>query len=150
MNVRFYYNMSDRNTVSKQITQVGKVVACKIKEGTNILNPTIIIAKQHMPNIVNINYFYIDTFKRYYFLDASTLVTLGGIVEVSGAVDVLQSNITAINNTVAQVLKNEYQYDKMIVDPDVCIKQGRKLAYLTIGTLPSTMYNYLTVTGGNK
>lgn len=149
MNVRFYYNMSDRNTVSKQITQMGKTVACKIKEGTNILNPTILVAKQDVPTIGNFNYFYIDTFKRYYFLDASTIADIGGVINVSGAVDVLQSNLIAINNTVAQVLKNEYQYDKMIVDPDVCIKQGRKLAYLAIGTLPSTMYNYLTVTGGN-
>lgn len=148
MRVQFYQNYSDRRDLSKIIRSVGSNLNCKIKEDTTMLSPTLVLSADSIGDLSYVNYCYIDTFKRYYFT-GDTIYTTGGIVYIPCEVDVLYSNRTGISNINALVLKNEFEKDKMVVDPDVIIKSGKKVAYRAAGELPSSFWYYLTVTGGN-
>ena len=59
---------TDKRYLSKSTSAV-KTVNCKIKEGTSIINPTVIIGKMSASKIRKCNYAYISDFGRYYFIN---------------------------------------------------------------------------------
>ena len=68
MTLELMKTSADKRYLSKS-TIVIKTVNCKIKEGTSIINPTVIIGKLSASNIRKCNYAYIREFDRYYFIN---------------------------------------------------------------------------------
>ena len=126
---------NDNNNLTKTFT-TKKTVNVKLKEETNIINPTFII-NGSITDLADINYCYVADLKRYYFVN-EPIVGLGNIVELPCSVDVLMSNkseILAIKGTVrrAENLSNGY-----IADDNY-----KSLAYTNIVTkrFPNAMEN---------
>lgn len=81
-----------------------------IKEETDILNPTITIEGNELEKY---NYFYVEEFKRYYFITGVTIVQ-NGVYKISGHVDVLNTykenilNLYAIVSNTEEIGKDKY------------------------------------------
>lgn len=146
MRVMFYRNNSDERQVNKSISQLSSV-DCRIKEGTSMLNPIIEIMGSSFSAWSSANYMYIDTFNRYYFIDDIT-ASNGGVISVSGRVDVLQSNSNAIRNINCLVLRQQNRYNRYYQDSKLQIRSQKTFIYKKIGSLPSVKTNILTVDGG--
>lgn len=148
MNVTFYSNRSDEKKVGKSLSLI-KSVPCRIKENTSMSSPTIILHKDSLPNWNSVNYMYIDTFSRYYFVEPSAIKAVtGGEVEVGGRIDPLQSNLGSILNITCLVLRQENKYNKYYQDSELPIRSQKTYVYKKVGELPSAKTNILTVDGG--
>lgn len=85
--IKLYKNSSDTNVVSKYLEQIGSDISGVFKESTSVLRPIVKISGS-LPT--NCNYFYIEEFARYYYIDDIRTIT-NDIYEISGHVDVLQT-----------------------------------------------------------
>ena len=105
---------SDKRDLSKSTTTI-KTVNCKIKEGTSIINPTVIINKMSASHIRQCNYSYISDLGRYYFITdiESVKSELWG---VSMKVDVLETYKQQIYNNEAILSRQENLYNLYLKD----------------------------------
>lgn len=113
MNVVFYNNKSDKNYLTKDITQVYSI-DCKIKESVDVLTPTLIVKGI---NLKTVNYCYIPDLKRYYFI--SDIVTMNStILEIRLDVDVLMTYKAEILALSGIVSRQENLYNSYLKDTD--------------------------------
>lgn len=98
MNIKLYNTNSARNVLDKILSNE-TTIAGTLKEGCDVLNPSIIV--QYYPNIFNYNYCYIAEFKRYYFVTGIRYV--GKTIELQFKVDVLKSHSVSIKNSVGTI-----------------------------------------------
>lgn len=89
-----YTNTSPRNYLNKALTTLSTISGV-LKDETSIVNPTIIIEYQGIPE--EANYLYIAEFGRYYYIEDITSVR-NGLIEITCASDPLMSFNTAIKN----------------------------------------------------
>ena len=89
MTLELMNTSADKRYLSKS-TSVVKKVNCKIKEGTSIINPTVIIGKLSASNIRKCNYAYISEFGRYYFIN-DIIEKTANELEISMHVDVFKT-----------------------------------------------------------
>lgn len=95
MKIEFYTNLSDPDTLEKNISKVLELNGT-LRDECNIENPIINIENN---GIVGANYCYIPEFNRYYYIEDQTLVR-NDIVRLSLKVDVLytyKEQIKALN-----------------------------------------------------
>lgn len=88
MTVTFYNTNDTYNTVNKALTQIKGFDSLPNKQDIDILNPSIIMTYD-ASYLTQVNYMYIDDFKRYYFVKITGLT--GGRVQIDGIVDALMS-----------------------------------------------------------
>lgn len=148
MRVTFYRNTGNKRTVRKNLQLVG-TVDCWIKDNCGMLEPTIRISRDALSTFSGVNYFYIDTFGRYYDVTEDIAMT-GDFIEITGKVDPLYSNISGILNISCLVLRQEHKYNKYFQDANVPIRTTKSYVYKRIGTLPSVTTYILTVDGGKR
>ena len=86
MTIEFYNNFSEDNRLNKTITGV-KTCTGTLKEESNIIDPSVLIA---LTDVTGINYAYIPTFGRYYFV-TDISVDRQKLYRVSLRCDVLMS-----------------------------------------------------------
>lgn len=150
MNATFYVNNSDEKKVNKSLSTI-KTIQCELKEGCSMLKPYIILDKNSLSNWARVNYMYLDIFGRYYFIDPSDIVALtGGMIQVGGRVDPLQSNISSIINLNCVVLRQEFRCNKYYQDSELQIRAEKTFIYKKVGTLPNVKNYILTVDGGRN
>lgn len=121
-----FYNVSDPpNKLIKDITNViGTSRALAPTGQVNTLNPTIVVAwdSTNGDKIINANYAYIDTFKRYYWI--TTAIDTANRIVIQGKVDYLMSYAEDIKNCPCTVIRSEraginYTPDnKLPIDPN--------------------------------
>lgn len=91
MDIKFYNNLSDPDTVNKELS--GEIITIGyLKDDTNIIDPNLVINKiDGLKSIPTYNYFYIGgSIKRYYYVTDMTSIRNGTWL-VKGHVDVLMS-----------------------------------------------------------
>lgn len=148
MNVTFYINNSDEKSVRKNLTPV-KTISCKLKSGATMASPAINVLRDSLPNFRSVNYMYIDTFGRYYFIDPQNVqADTGGELLIGGRVDVLYSNQSAILSLNCVVLRQEFKYNLYYQDAELPIRAQKTFVRKMIGSLPNVTTNILTVDGG--
>lgn len=87
--VDLYINKSDNNVINKNIS--GKTtVNGTLKESCTIINPEILLFNVTENSLVNINYCYISTFGRYYYVNNIEIVN-NKLVKIICHCDVLMS-----------------------------------------------------------
>lgn len=86
MDIIFYNNTSDPNTINKALNEV-TTLSGELKTSCDIISPNITIANNGM---INANYCYIPEFGRYYFIVRQTILT-NNVIEIDLNVDVLES-----------------------------------------------------------
>ena len=104
MQIKFYYNSSEKNKIgkslSKELTMNGN-----LRDECSVINPTILV--EHS-NLSDYNYVYIPEFNRYYFITEMTIVR-NNLWRISLKVDVLESFKTDILNLNCIVDKQQNQ-----------------------------------------
>lgn len=86
MDIIFYNNTSDPNTINKTLTEV-TTLSGELKTRCDIISPNITISNNGM---INANYCYIPEFGRYYFIVRQTILN-NNVIEIDLNVDVLES-----------------------------------------------------------
>lgn len=118
------YKFSKKSNSTARPSGAGTDFNCKIKDGSGILNPVIIL---DFRNVIgsepqDFNYAYISEFSRYYWItDISYQL---GLWEFTLTVDVLASWKTEIGTQSMYVLRSASNYDTSIVDATYPIKVG--------------------------
>ena len=138
---------ADKRYLSKT-TSVVKKVNCKIKEGTSIINPTVIIGKMSASNIRKCNYAYISDFGRYYFIN-DIIETTASQLEISMHVDVLKTYSSQIRSISTLILRQEHVFSPYYEDKETLVRVNRFREKKNIGTVGGNDNNYyLTVNNG--
>lgn len=111
MQIKFYYNSSEKNKIgkslSKELTMDGN-----LRDECSVISPTILV--EHS-NLSNYNYAYIPEFKRYYFITEITSVR-NNLWRISLKVDVLESFKSDILNLSCIVDKQQNQSYSNYID----------------------------------
>ena len=147
MTLELMNTSADKRYLSKSASVVKKVT-CKIKEGTSIINPTVIIGKMSASSIKKCNYAYISDFGRYYFIN-DIIETTASQLEISMHVDVLNTYKSQIRSISTLILRQENIYSPYYEDKEGLVRVNRVREKKNIGTVggSNTSY-YLTVNNG--
>lgn len=113
--IKCYQNLSENNVVDKNITQLGNDLTGTLKENCSIINPVIEIQGIPAENIAHLNYIYIPSFSRYYYVNN---------IDVAGThlfilrchVDVLKTYAAGIRNNNAVISRQENKYNLYLSD----------------------------------
>lgn len=111
--IDLYTNTSPENFVTKNITQLGTQLSGDLRQGTDIINPGILIEQAAIP--AGANYMYIADFGRYYFID-NIETAEHGLYVIRARVDPLMSFSTAIKACKGIVFRSESKYNTYLDD----------------------------------
>ena len=110
-----FYAFSKKENSTKQPSGISTLTkSCVLKDTTSIINPTLIIYDTSAFNPYTLNYCYISTFGRYYFVNDWAYIV--GQWECSCEVDVLATYKTTISACEKYVLRSAKKRDRDIVD----------------------------------
>ena len=113
-NVNFYTFSKKENSTKQPSGSATKTISCVLKETTSIINPTLIIYDTSALNPYNLNYCYIATFGRYYFINDWSYIV--GQWECNCEVDAMASFKTQIGLENKFVLRASAEENKSIID----------------------------------
>ena len=102
MQIKFYYNSSEKNKINKSISRE-LTMDGNLRDECSVINPTILVEHSNLSN-----YVYIPEFKRYYFITEMTIVR-NNLWRISLKVDVLESFKFNILNLSCIVDKQQYE-----------------------------------------
>ena len=140
--IQTMYNSSDKNVVSKRLTQLGSFTGV-LKESTSIINPIIKI-EGSIPT--NCNYLYIEQFGRYYYVTDIKSVT-NNIYEISAHVDVLKTYDAQIRACTGIVSRQQAKWNMYLDDGIFKTYQNPKFKTVNFPSGFSTMEFVLAVSG---
>lgn len=142
------------------LNKIGETIdSFRIKEPSSIINPVILLSRATVGgNWASVNYAYIPSFNRYYFVDNITCEH-DGLLELELHADVLQSYYSQLLNTAFEIARSESLNSKYYIDPEKAIIQRRVVQYLqaknaggTAQGVPQSAANtkkyFITVAGG--
>lgn len=127
--LELYRNKAERNRVDKTeyLDLVGEIQGA-LREECSLTSPVITIEFYDVPNF---NYVYIDKFMRWYYVTDITSLR-ANLWVISLSVDVLMTYKDGIYNCSAFIDRNEEDYDPLIVDNKLPLKQGQKVTEYTL------------------
>lgn len=144
MKATFYSTKSDNRKLRKDLSLVKEVNYIN-KSNDSVLNPIIVV--DTFDGFEKVNYAFIEQYKRYYFVtDIQPIV--GGRLQITLKVDVLQSYADAIANTQAIIERSSSYGNSYIVDNDIVL--SNKPNYQTTAfpkSLDTTLHYVLIVSG---
>ena len=113
--LKAYKNLSENNVVDKSITQLGSDLSGVLRSDCSVIDP--IIAIQGIPgeNIANLNYIYIPSFNRYYYVN-NIVIKNKDIFELHCHVDVLMTYKSGIRGNSAVISRQENAYNLYLPD----------------------------------
>lgn len=125
ISVTFYKNFSKRANSTKQPPnrQEHFTHSCVLKDGTSVFAPTLNIKMAANEYPYDLNYCWIGTFKRFYFVVDWTWDF--GSWSCTLKCDVLASNKTAIGASTQYVLRSASEYDGAVIDSLYPTKSNR-------------------------
>ena len=145
MRITFYTNNSEKNALTKNLTQIVRLDGT-LKDGTSIIDPSILCYNIDR-FIADINYFYIDETGRYYFINGVEVVRTG-LWQISGHVDVLSTYKTAILQNRAIIQRSESNYNLKLNDGLFKTQQNPRITTIPFGT-GFTTSNYVLALAGH-
>lgn len=114
INISLYQVSDDVNVMGKTIPAATSTHAITLKEGCSIDKPVVSFSAQAAA-IAPLNYAYIDTFGRYYWItDRKSLIN--GVVELTLESDPLESFKTEIKARSATIARNENEKQGYLPD----------------------------------
>ena len=145
--ITFYNNTAETNRVDKTnyLTLVSEISG-NLREETPLTDLVITIQQSEVPTF---NYAFIKSFNRYYYVTDITSVR-NNLWEISLSVDVLMTYKEALLNCTGFIDRNEFEYDTLIVDDKLPLKQGQtvKVDFLTNELFSDTTDDYSYVLQG--
>ena len=140
MHVVLYKYLGEKNRVDKgSFLSLVLDTTGDFKASVSILNPTLLLKLPPQPKqsledengdeidevqiddgdairVLNFNYFYVEEFRRYYYL-TSFIISSNQLATITGVVDPLYSFKDAIIENEAYIERNEFTYDANMDDP---------------------------------
>lgn len=110
MDLVFYMNASDPETIGKSLTAV-TTLSGYLKNDCDVINPRIVVENTGM---INANYCYIADFGRYYYIDRQTIMSNYKVM-LEMSVDVLESFKTQIKNLSCMVDNSTGNNDRYLM-----------------------------------
>lgn len=114
MKIVLQYNKSEKNKLTKTVTQLAEVTGT-LKNATSVIDPVFIVRNMTLANIKQCNYATIASFGRSYFVTGITSVR-EGLWEISCHVDVLSTYADQIRALPAVIRRQEYKYNLYLDD----------------------------------
>ena len=111
----FFRNNSDNKKLTKSLTTIKTVESYQFNDNNNVVNPHLIV--NTFENWENVNYVWIQEYRRYYFLTKPVTVR-GGRLEFDLHTDVLTSRHDEILALSCLVNRNTNQQNSYIEDPE--------------------------------
>ncbi|MBO7733556.1 MAG: hypothetical protein J6S67_13410 [Methanobrevibacter sp.] len=105
-------NQQELNRISKTPSTVMTLTG-ELREETSIVNPEIIV--EYNGTLTNVNYMYISTFHRYYFINNIESIRTG-LWKIYAHCDVLKTYAQAILGCDCVVARNQNEYNLMLND----------------------------------
>lgn len=143
MEIVTYTMAGGTNKIEKTLSDPHNYTSAMIKDESNVVNPTIYLSKDIAT--ADFNYFYIDTFGRYYYVTDKR--TNHGMIEIDGHVDVLYTYRSDIKNMHIVAERSSKGYNLYQIDPELPNKN-----YKTITTkkFPGSFdgYTYILAVNG--
>lgn len=148
--VNFGVCSDEEEKIRKGFSSV-KTCNCEVYGESSILKPNLLL--RYDASLVSCNYAFIGEWGRYYWI-RNQIVTNGGRLIISCEVDPLKSFDTAILNLDVNVIRNEFERNKLIYDdyyPEEILSTVSVLKFNASPFGVNGGYNtILTVIGGNK
>lgn len=124
MQLTYYNNLTDKRYVDKNIIQLSleghsNPVNIKILDELNVTTPTFKMSDKDL--YMTANYCYVDTLRRYYFIDDIELSK--GYAYLHCTCDVLSSYKDALRDQNVIVKRQEFDFDLMQNDGEMPVKQ---------------------------
>ena len=144
--IKCYKNLSENNVVDKSITQLGNDVEGVLKDSCTIVDPVIKIEDIPGSNIADLNYIYIASFNRYYYVN-NIEIENNKLFILHCHVDVLKTYASGIRSNNAVISRQENLYNLYL--PDGAFKTYANPHYQIV-KFPSGFSGYyyvLTVAG---
>ena len=145
--ITFYNNTAETNRVDKTnyLTLVSEISG-NLREETSLTDLVITIQQSEVPTF---NYAFIKSFNRYYYVTDIASVR-NNLWEISLSVDVLMTYKEALLNCTGFIDRNEFEYDPLIVDDKLPLKEGQtvKVDFLTNELFSDTTDDYSYVLQG--
>lgn len=149
--VKLYTCNDDTKKVNKNITLKNTITGGRLRDDDTLQSNqlSIYLGSYTVDDFVsnNINYVYIPKMKRYYFVDYFRADHYQELYIVCTEDD-LMSFSTDINNLTCYVDRNEFTYNKSIVDNSYPTTSKRNVSVRNIGTLGNSNTYVLTTSGG--
>lgn len=140
---------TDKKYLSKSVNEITER-KCRLKDGSSIVNPIVILKKMSDSHIRQFNYAYIKELGRYYFVNDIVEMPAEQI-QVSMHVDVLNSYKNDIRGITALIERQENLYSPYFVDEEMLVRTTRFREKKNIGVIGgNTAYYYLTVNNGGE
>lgn len=114
MTVNFYTFSKRQNSTASPISAAAESFSCTLKDSSGVLRPVLEIYKQATWNPTALNYAYIPTYGRYYYV--SDWQWIVGRWECTLTVDVLASWKVAIGASTKYVLRSAAERDRSLID----------------------------------
>ena len=129
MILKLYKNLSEKNHLDKNITQLGNDISGTLRDDCSIINPVIAIEDIEGFDIKICNYAYIEEFGRFYFIN--NITCKGQLYELNMHVDVLTTHKNGIRANQAVIARQQSNYNLYLQDgvfktyayPHIQIKQ---------------------------
>ena len=116
MTVKFYTNSSERDEIYKTLSNEATLTNVIFKDDSSIIDPVLILSgTTQLAN--NINYAYIQTFGRYYFIDKKEISQQR--IYLTLHVDVLESARYTILNNNAVIGRSANKFNAYQIDEDM-------------------------------
>ena len=143
--LNLYKNLSEKNRLDKNITLMYELTG-DLKDKTSLTDPVIRIAG-NIADVANVNYMYIPSFQRYYFIN--DIVSLNNeVFEINAHVDVLSTYKDGIRAQNAIVSRQEKKWNLYLNDGVFKTYQN---PYIVTKAFPSgftSQHFVLSVAGG--
>lgn len=152
MKLTLYKNASDKRKLKKNITEVVAFDSgVFLKDNCSIIDPVLKISGLTSANVADINYAYISSFDRYYYVNDITF-TNNNVCEMSLHVDVLGSFSKSIKNANCIFENASSSYNLYVPDSNIAIRSDETIQAYNFPNKPFSnqqMHLVLTTAGGN-
>ena len=112
MTIKLYKNLTDKNHLDKDITQIGPDITGHLRNDCSSVDPIVLLELN--VDLTICNYAYITEFGRYYFIN--NIVIKGKLYEVKMHVDVLSTYKDVIRSNTAIVSRQANNYNLYLQD----------------------------------
>lgn len=122
MKLKYWTGFSKRKNSTKIPSGLGTEIDVYLKEDSSIDNPSIVLKG----NATNIDYAYIQTFGKYYFVGSPIMLT-NGTTQYDLEEDVLATHKSDIGSTKAFIAYSSTGYDADIIDSRITVKTTKTI-----------------------
>lgn len=147
-NIVLFKNESENNRVDKTLTELVTITG-ELRGECSILDPIIRVIFSSNTDIKQVNYMYIATYGRYYFIrDIRAIRT--GVYDISAHVDVLQTYSAGIKAQSAVIRRQENVWNLRLDDGVFKAQQNPRIIQRAFPNGFTTSSYVLAIAGGNQ